>query len=359
MGAMLAQFNVTYSDFQLAVDLSLPATGVTVLFGRSGSGKTTCLRAIAGLDKQVQGYFSLQGDVWQDSREGCFTPTYQRELGYVFQQAGLFPHLSVDENLEFGRKRIGVEARKVDKQTICDLLGISDLLRRRTHNLSGGECQRVAIARALLTSPKLLLMDEPLSALDNGLKAEILPYLEKLHRELSIPIIYVTHSVAEVARLADYLVLFEKGQVVSSGPAVQIMADPQFEFLFGDDMGCVLDAQVTHHYQDQITALSVGDEVPLFIPQHVGVIGETHRCRVLASDVSISLVAPERTSILNILPASIVECTPAKRLGEQMVVLELANKSRLLALITQRSALQLQLEKGQVVWAQIKSVAIC
>lgn len=359
MGVMRAQFEVAYSDFHLAVDLSLPAKGVTVLFGRSGSGKTTCLRAIAGLDKQTQGYFSLGGEVWQDNRRRHFVPTYQRELGYVFQQPGLFPHLTVDENLEFGRRRVGAQAQKVDKQTICDLLGIGQLLNRRTHNLSGGESQRVAIARALLTSPKLLLMDEPLSALDNGLKAEILPYLEKLHRELSIPIIYVTHSVAEVTRLADYLVLFEKGQVVACGTVQKIMADPKFESLFGEEMGSVIEARVMHHYQDQITALSAEGNVPLFIPQHVGEIGETHRCRVLASDVSISLIEPERTSILNVLPAKIIDCAPARKKGEQSVVLELSNKSRLLALITQRSVQQLQLKLGQSVWAQIKSVAIC
>ncbi|MEF1289832.1 molybdenum ABC transporter ATP-binding protein, partial [Vibrio sp. M260118] len=288
-----------------------------------------------------------------------FVPTYKREIGYVFQQAGLFPHLSVDDNLEFGRKRIAYSERKVDKQAICDLLGISHLLARSTVNLSGGECQRVAIARALLTSPKLLLMDEPLSALDNRLKAEILPYLERLHQQLSIPIIYVTHSVIEVARLAEHLVLFEQGRVIASAPAKQIMADPKFESMFGDEMGSVFETQVKSHEPDQLTVLDAGDDVELVIPQHIGQVGERYRCRVLASDVSITLTRPEQSSILNCLPTTIVTIVPASTLGESSVVLELANQSRLISLVTSRSVDQLQLKPAQSVWVQIKSVAIC
>lgn len=354
-----AKFELSYTEFNLAVDLALPAKGVTVLFGHSGCGKTTCLRAMAGLDTHRQGYFSLAGEVWQDGDRGEFVPTYKRQIGYVFQQAGLFPHLSVDENLEFGRKRIANSERKIDKQAICKLLGITHLLARSTVNLSGGECQRVAIARALLTSPKLLLMDEPLSALDNRLKAEILPYLERLHQTLSIPIIYVTHSVTEVARLADHLVLLEQGRVIASAPAKKIMADPKFEAMFGDEMGSLIETEVKSHEPDQLTLLGVGDDVELLIPQHIGQIGERYRCRVLASDVSITLTRSEQSSILNCLPATIVTIMPATALGECSVVLELANQNRLISSVTSRSVNQLDLKSAQSVWVQIKSVAIC
>ena len=185
------------------MDLSLPGQGVTALFGHSGSGKTTLLRAIAGLERAPGGYFALGDTVWQDERRGLFVPTHLRPLGYVFQEASLFEHLSVEGNLEFGRRRIPEAERRFRPAAVAELLGIGSLLERRPASLSGGERQRVAIARALLTAPRLLLMDEPLAALDLKRKLEILPYLERLHDELSVPIIYVSHAPDEVARLLD------------------------------------------------------------------------------------------------------------------------------------------------------------
>lgn len=356
---IIARFAIRYAAFSLNLDLRLPGKGVTVLFGRSGSGKTTCLRAMAGLEKLSQGYFSVAGEVWQDSEQGRFVPTYQRNIGYVFQEAGLFPHLSVRSNLEYGLKRVEPARRKVDMLSVCRLLGIDHLLERSPAGLSGGERQRIAMARALLTSPDILLMDEPLSALDNGLKAEILPYLEKLHCELSIPVIYVTHSVEELARLADHIVLFDKGNIIASGQAFGIMSDPAYQGLFGDGLGSVIDTRVAGHSADHMTCLSAGDGVDFYVPEYCGEVGEQHRCRILASDISVCLTRPLDSSILNEVPATIMEINPATRPGEMTLVLEAGNGVRLLSLITERSLQQLSLSQGMPVWAQIKSVAIC
>ena len=356
---IVAKFDIRYEGFSLSLNLTLPAKGVTVLFGHSGSGKTTCLRAMAGLEKLSHGYFSAAGEVWQDSEQGHFVPTYQRNIGYVFQEAGLFPHLSVQKNLEYGLKRVHESNRKVDMDSVCSLLGIDHLLERSTARLSGGERQRISIARALLTSPDLLLMDEPLSALDNGRKAEILPYLEKLHKELSIPVIYVTHSVEELARLADHIVLFNKGTIVASDNAISIMCDPQYQGLFGDGLGSIIDTTIAEHCNDHITRLSIGENIDFWIREHYGVVGEQYRCRILASDVSVCLSRPKDSSISNEVLTTIVQIEPATKPGEITLVLETENGNRLLSLITERSLKQLALSTGMKVWAQVKSVAIC
>ena len=204
-----ASFKLDYANFSLDVDLRLPGRGVTALFGHSGSGKTTLLRCIAGLERS-KGRLTVNGATWQDDKR--FLPTYQRPLGYVFQEANLFPHLSVRGNLTYGLKRVQVKDGKVPLDQAIDLLAIGHLLERKTTRLSGGERQRIAIARALAVNPKVLLMDEPLAALDQARKREILPFLEKLHDELEIPILYVTHSSDEVARLADHLVILSQGR---------------------------------------------------------------------------------------------------------------------------------------------------
>ena len=214
------RLKLKYSGFALEVDLQLPGRGVTALYGHSGSGKTTCLRCIAGLEKAEQGFIQVNDEVWQDSDKKIFVPPHKRALGYVFQEASLFPHLSVLANLEFGLKRIPRPQRRVDMTHATELLGIGHLLDRHPQHLSGGERQRVGIARALLTSPKLLLMDEPLAALDSQRKNEILPYLQRLHDELDIPVLYVSHSQDEVARLADHLVLLSNGKALASGSSI-------------------------------------------------------------------------------------------------------------------------------------------
>jgi molybdate transport system ATP-binding protein len=353
-----AKFSINYPSFQLDIELKLPARGITVLFGHSGSGKTTCLRAMAGLEHLTTGYFAVGDDVWQDSDTGCFVPTYQRDLGYVFQEAGLFPHLSVKQNLEFGWRRIAKEKQQISVGEICQLLGIDHLLDRATTQLSGGERQRIAIARALLTCPKLLLMDEPLSALDIGLKSEILPYLENLQQTLDIPIVYVTHSVAEMARLADHIVLFNNGSIVATESAQVVMSRPEYLPIFRDEIGSIFNTTVLEHQDPLITKLDI-DGVTIWAPGQVGRIGQRYRCRILASDVALSLTEPRLTTMLNHLPATIIAIEGMDSgSGQALVVLDLANQHRLLAKVTLKSILQLGLEEGKTVWAQIKSVAL-
>ncbi len=356
---IVAKFEIRYEGFSLSLDLTLPAKGVTVLFGHSGSGKTTCLRAMAGLEKLSEGYFSAAGEVWQDSGNGLFIPTYKRNIGYVFQEAGLFPHLTVQQNLEYGLKRIASSKRRVEKDSVCSLLGIEHLLDRSTARLSGGERQRVSIARALLTSPDLLLMDEPLSALDNGRKAEILPYLERLHKELSIPVIYVTHAMEELARLADHIVLFDQGRIVASDSALNIMSDPQHQALFGTGLGSIVETKIVEHCADHMTRLDIGEQTNLWILGHYGTIGEQYRCRILASDVGICLSMPEDSSISNEIPVTIKQIEPTAKPGEVALLLETRHGTRLLSLITQHSLKKLSLTTGMDVWAQVKSVAVC
>lgn len=352
-------FSVTYSGFSLEVDLKLPAKGITVLFGHSGSGKTTCLRAMAGLIRPDFGHMFVGEASWQNSDVGEFIPTHQREIGYVFQESALFTHMSVKENLEYGLKRIAPHQREVGLKDVCDLLDIQALFDRRPNQLSGGEKQRVSIARALLTSPKMLLMDEPLSALDNLLKAEILPYLERLHQRLDIPVIYVTHSVEELSRLADHVVIFSKGKAVRSDSALEILSDPEFSALLGDGLGSIFDTQVQDHHKDNITVLATHNGPSFCVPNHSAKIGETVRCRILASDVSICLIKPEYTSILNIVQASVLDIQTAPNRGEFVVTLLLDSGDKLMSLITERSLARLNIQKNQQLWAQIKAVSIC
>lgn len=218
------QFQLDYGRFQLDVDLAIPNSGITVLFGHSGSGKTTLLRCIAGLKQAPHGFLQINGKVWQDSERNIFLPTYRRPLGYVFQEANLFPHLTVAANVEFGVKRIGKSTGPVIFQDVVELLGISHLLKCLPHSLSGGERQRVAIARALVLNPDILLMDEPLASLDSKRKQEILPYLSLLHQQTHIPILYVTHSHQEVTYLADYVVIMAEGHVLAAGTVSETMS---------------------------------------------------------------------------------------------------------------------------------------
>lgn len=346
-----------YPGFQLDVDLDLPARGVTALFGHSGSGKTTFLRAIAGLEKTAEGYIDIDGDCWQDSTRGVFVPPYRRALGYVFQEASLFPHLSVRRNLEFGRSRAGVGAERVSWEQTVDLLGIGHLLERMPGRLSGGERQRVGVARALLTAPRLLLMDEPLAALDIKLKNEILPYFERLYDELDIPVFYVSHSPQEVARLADHVVLLDQGKVVAQGPISATLARLDLPSVFTDDAGAVVEAVVgAHDEQYQLTRLDFRGGAVL-VPRRPDAPGRKLRFRVLARDVSLALSRAEDSSITNSLPATVVEVGAADTASDVLVRLD-AGGTPLLARITRRSCDRLEVTPGKQMWAQIKTVAL-
>ncbi|UVE19708.1 molybdenum ABC transporter ATP-binding protein [Pseudomonas sp. LS44] len=353
-----ARFRLSHGDFTLDVDLSLPGRGVTALFGPSGSGKTSVLRCLAGLER-APGYLRINGQVWQDSERRLFTPPHRRALGYVFQESSLFPHLSVRGNLNYGYTRIAAAQRRVHLDQAVELLGIAHLLERLPERLSGGERQRVGIARALLTSPRLLLMDEPLAALDHKLKGEILPYLERLHDELDIPILYVTHSPDEVARLADHLVLLEQGAVLASGPLGETLARLDLPTALGDDAGVVIEGQVSA-YDSAYDLLSVhlpGSQQTLRVAHPAMPLGRRLRCKVQARDVSLSLQCQQHSSILNLLPAVVMEEIPAASGAHVLVRLDV-DGTPLLARITRYSRDQLGLQVGQRLWAQVKSVAL-
>lgn len=351
-----AKFRVDRKDFSLATDLSLPGRGITALFGHSGSGKTTCLRAMAGLERAPGGLFALGDDIWQDDTRGIFLPTHRRALGMVFQEASLFPHLSVRGNMAYGQTRTTAAAGNFSLPAIAELLGIDHLLDRSPAQLSGGERQRVAIARALLTSPKILLMDEPLAALDLKRKLEILPYLERLHRELSLPIIYVSHSPDEVARLADHLVLLDRGRVVASGPLNEVLSRIDLPAVFADDAGVVIEASIAAHEADDLTRL----EFPgghIYVSRCQEPVGTWLRCRIHARDVSLALLPPTQSSILNCVSAVVTDLAPTETPGQMLVRLDVAGDP-LLARITRRSADKLEIRPGLALKAQIKAVAL-
>lgn len=357
--AIEAKFRLDYRDFSLDVDLNLPGRGVTALFGHSGSGKTTCLRCFAGLERPAQARLQVNGETWQDSERGLFLPPHKRAIGYVFQDANLFEHLSVRRNLAYGMKRVATREHRVALEQACELLGIGHLLERMPRHLSGGERQRVGIARALLTSPRLLLMDEPLASLDVKRKTEILPYLERLHDELDIPILYVSHSPDEVARLADHLVLLEGGRALASGAVGETLARTDLPTSMLEDAGVVIDGRVLGHdgvYGLLDLGLPGGNErirlAHAALPE-----GKVLRIKVQARDVSLSLERPEHSSILNRLPATVVERVATDNPAHLLVRLDVSGNP-LLARITRFSADQLGLREGQVLWAQIKSVAV-
>jgi molybdate transport system ATP-binding protein len=350
------RFGAERKGFAIDVDLALPDSGVTALFGHSGSGKTTCLRALAGLERFPGGYCALGSDIWQDEARQIFVPAHRRALGMVFQEASLFPHLSVRGNLEFGQKRASTATASLSLAAVADLLGIGHLLDRQPISLSGGERQRVAIGRALLTGPRILLMDEPLAALDLKRKLEILPYLERLHRELAVPVIYVSHSPDEVARLADHLVLLDAGRVVATGALNDVLARIDLPATFADDAGIVIDASVAGQEPDELTRL-VFDGGELLVSRRADAAGTPLRCRIHARDVSLALTPLTRSSILNCVNATVAEIGPTDTPGHVLVRLD-ASGTALLARITRRSATALDIRPGLAVVAQIKAVAL-
>ena len=351
-----ARLRLKHPGFELAVELDLAGQGVSAIFGPSGSGKTSLLRALAGLEPRARGFVSINGEVWQDDSRKLFVPVHRRALGYVFQDANLFAHLSVEQNLNYGRQRVAPSQRRVSLEQAVELLGIAHLMARRPATLSGGERQRVAIGRALATSPRILLLDEPLAALDAARKAELLPYLERLHSELEIPVLYVSHALDEVARLADHLVLLEAGQLIASGRTEELLTRLDLSLAHGDTAAAVLSVTVISlDSADHLIQTSFAGGL-LVVPQQSAVIGQTLRVRVQARDVSLTLERQSGTSILNILSATVTALSPDSP-AQTMVSLDVGG-TRLLARITTRSARALGLAPGLVLYAQIKGVAI-
>ncbi|MGA2024710.1 MAG: molybdenum ABC transporter ATP-binding protein [Steroidobacteraceae bacterium] len=353
--SLAVQVALRRPDFSLRVDCDLDAGGVTALFGPSGCGKTTLLRCIAGLDLLSGARVRFNDEVWQDGAR--FVPTHRRSLGYVFQESSLFAHLNVRGNLEYALHRVPARQRRVGFDAAVALLGLEPLLAQRTQRLSGGERQRVAIARALLTSPRLLLMDEPLSSLDQASKAQLLPQLEGLRDQLSIPVIYVSHSLGEVMRLADHMVLLEAGGVQARGALQELLTRTDLPLGHGLDAGTVIDAVIEAHdtqYHLSVVAISGGR---LAVSMRSLPLGSHIRVRIDARDVSLALKPAEQTSITNVLAARVLELH-ADRDPAQMLVKLQVGADALLARITRRSVAQLGIAAGCALYAQIKSVAL-
>lgn len=355
-----AQFQLHFGSavndaFSLEVDLQIPGQGITAIFGASGSGKTTLLRCIAGLEKTQQGTLRINGEIWQS--QDVFVPTHQRSLGYVFQESSLFPHLSAKANLQYAIKRAANPPSAETYQRIITMLGIEPVLNRRPAQLSGGERQRVAIARALLVQPKLLLMDEPLASLDHKRKQEILPYLERLHESLDIPVLYVSHSIEEVTRLADHAVILEQGRVVAQGAVAEVFSRIDLPTQTETDVGVILQGHIRERDPQWHLARVEFDGGSLWVRDGGDELNKPVRVRVLAKDVSLALENHEDSSILNRLPVVVEDIVRDNDEAMALVRMNFGSK-RLIARVTQRSITHLQLVKERPVWAQIKSAAI-
>lgn len=357
-GVIRASFQGGLGDFSLEVDITAPGQGITALFGPSGSGKTTLLRCIAGLNR-LPGRLQVGDDIWQDDSD--FLPVHRRPIGYVFQEASLFPHLSVQDNLNYGRRRAlrGGVAPRVDFDEAVALLGLETLLARAPQHLSGGERQRVAMGRALLSQPQLLLMDEPLAALDRQSKDEILPYLERLHESLSIPVLYVSHAIHEVERLADQLILLHQGRVQAAGPLATLLADPRLPLSRAAEAATVLEGQVVAREAAYgLVHVQVGAQ-QLVLPGNQS-LGQALRVRVGAADVSLGRHPPVDTSILNALPCRVLshERVPTHQVTVVLGLGEHGDGARLLARLSAKSWDERGFTEGEPVYARIKAVSL-
>ena len=336
---VVLQHALQRDNFTLDVDVRIPAKGITGLFGDSGSGKTTLLRCIAGLET---------------SDGGESLPVHKRGIGYVFQEPQLFPHLDVRDNIRFGMKRSA--SPQLDEQQVVAMLGLENLLQRRPTQLSGGEAQRVAIAAVLLRSPQLILMDEPLASLDQRRKDELLPYLDRLHDEHSVPIIYVSHDIDEVSRLCDHLLLIDSGKIVASGELHEMLSRLDAPMLYGRNAGSVIEALPERYDADYDLTRFRFSGGELLVPGHYDVNTPNLRLRIAASDVSLCVTRPQKTTILNILPAEVDDIQPT---GPSTDLVRLAiGDDFLLAQVTRLSVARLDLKKGDQVFAQVKSVTV-
>ena len=357
------QINIARSAFELKLELQLPAQGITAIFGPSGSGKTTLLRVVAGLEKNPKGLIQIGENIWQDTKQGIYVPTWQRPLGYVFQESSLLPHLSVAENLNFGLKRVlksansALAAANKALQASIELLGIGGLLQRMPDELSGGERQRVAIARAIAMQPQLLLMDEPLASLDAARRQEIFPWLARLRDELKMPMLYVTHSAEEVTRLADHLLVLDRGQAKAQGPVNQVLTQVVNPVVVGEDAGALIAGHIGAVDAQWHLSRVDFEGGSVWMRDEGLTVGKAVRIRILARDVSLATSEPQNTSIQNQFRASIQSITPDPHPSQVMVVLK-CGAEEVLARVTKRAVNELALQVGMPVWAQVKSVAL-
>ncbi|WP_436399038.1 molybdenum ABC transporter ATP-binding protein [Roseobacter sp. S98] len=343
-----------FDGFSLDVSFEAPR-GITVLFGRSGTGKTSIINAVAGLLRPTTGRATINGRTLFDTERAIWIPPHRRRVGYIFQEGRLFPHLTVRQNLLYGRRFAPANAHHEKPENVIDMLGIGHLLDRRPALLSGGEKQRVAIGRALLSAPEILLADEPLAALDTRRKAEILPYFERIRDELAVPVLYVSHSASEVARLATTVVAIEAGRVTGIGPAQAVLSDPGVTPLGVRSAGAMMTARLVRHHADGLSELDAGG-LPLLLPRIDQEPGKMLRVRIEAQDVMIATTHPKDISALNVLPAVLTEL----RQGDGPGVLARldAGGNTILARITRRSCDALGLRTGMQVFAVIKAVSV-
>jgi len=344
-----------FADAEL--DIAFEAgPGITALFGRSGAGKTTVIQTVAGLFQPQTARVAIGGDILLDTAMRTCIPPHKRRFGTVFQDARLFPHLTVAQNLDFGA-RYAPNGPVVLRDDVIGLLGLSGLLNRAPATLSGGESQRVALGRALLSRPRMLLMDEPLASLDDPRKQEILPYLEGLRDgSLRLPILYVSHAVDEVARLADTLVLLQGGRVAAQGPLFDVMSDPAAVPLLGvREAGAVIEAEVIHHADDGLSTLRLSAGT-LELPGVRAALGTRVRLRVLAQDVILSKHRPEGLSSVNVLPVTIDAVHPGDGPGAAIALR--AGSDRLLARVTARAVSEMSLIPGTACFAILKATTV-
>jgi molybdate transport system ATP-binding protein len=343
------------SSFALDIDIDIPGQGITAIFGESGSGKTSLLRCIAGLEKTASGSLNVNGEHWQNA--SVFVPTHKRSLGYVFQEASLFEHLTAMGNLRYAIKRNNQAANTTLLEQVIIVMGIEGILEQFPQQLSGGERQRVAIARALLSEPKLLLMDEPLASLDTARKLEILPYLERLRSSFNIPILYVSHAVDEIVRLADHAVIMHQGKLITQGSITELFSRADLPLGVDNELGAILECKVIERDKQWHLMRVAFNGGELWLPNVENKQNNTQRIRVLASDVSLTLTPHTDSSILNVLSGKIAEIINDQVPGMLLVRLKVG-ESYLLARLTQKSLQKLALTPGNRVWIQIKSAAI-
>lgn len=342
------------AEFLLDLNLRLPGKGVTALFGRSGSGKTTILRSIAGLETLDNATIIVNGKTWQCQE--TYLPTHQRPIGYVFQEPNLFPHLDVNENLLFSYNRVDKAERYVSFEATVKSLGLTNITHCYPHQLSGGQKQRVAIARTLLTSPRLLLMDEPMASLDLASKAEILPYIETLQSTLNIPIIYVSHAIEEVSRLADHIVLLDSGKILAQGSTQDMLTRTDLYLARDDNAAAVVHCVVKTHTHDYMTVLDLSNHQQLHVPLQQVETNTIIKARIHAKDVSIALEAPRQLSINNCLTAQLMEVSDDTHPANVLLRLDVSGQP-ILSRISRRSFSRLNLKLGQMLYALVKAVS--
>jgi molybdate transport system ATP-binding protein len=349
--------NHRHGDFEIDLGVTIETPGVTALFGPSGAGKSTVMHMVAGLLRPQAGRIAMDGTVLVDTAKGIWVPPHRRRVGCVFQDARLFPHMTVRRNLLFGWRRTGKRAGVGEIDHLIALLGIEHLLTRLPAGLSGGERQRVALGRAILGDPSILLLDEPLAALDAARKAEIMPYLERIRDEAGLPIVYVSHAIDEVARLADRMIVLDKGRAAATGSVFDIMSRLDLFPLTGRfEAGAVLDGRVAAHDPRDGLSDIVFDGGRLVVPRVDQAVGETIRVRIRARDIVLARQAPSNISVNNMLPATVVQIRedPGTFADVQLI----CGPTRLVARITRRSARRLGLAPGVPVHALIKTVTI-